>query len=379
VVKLASSLVDGRDPRELGRELDHQKQALQRVLQQPGLTVGKQTLMDALGGNTPGALASTRFAPTFASVPRGQVERALVDVDSAEREVELVGGAAATQPRDAQLMAATNAAAQARRAVQQLFQSASARVTNDPASTSASSKEAVAPTATTTHGGLITASVGRGGENHPADVEAVQRALVAKGFHVTIDRDAGPRTFNAIRQFQEGFLREPDGRVDVGGLTERRLGGSSSEATHTEPRSKEGGGGAAGTSRFDTERALRKARGDNAGANQCAKGVANVLEDQHFPCRRDNACEWWKHLPALGWERTSHSPESAPAGAVLVYKNNPQVGKPIVKPHGGQRYGHVEVVGIDQHGSRWYISDKARHSWGGSVPSNFAGAFVFKR
>lgn len=67
-------------------------------------------------------------------------------------------------------------------------------------------------------------SVGRGGENHPGDVMTVQQLLLDAGYDPgPVDGKAGDTTCMAIERFQRGFLRHPDGRVDVEGRTWREL------------------------------------------------------------------------------------------------------------------------------------------------------------
>ena len=76
-------------------------------------------------------------------------------------------------------------------------------------------------------GHLITDSVGRGGKNHAADVEAVQHALDAHGHSPgAIDHLVGPRTVHAIERFQHGFMKHPDGLIEVGRTTEHHLMGA---------------------------------------------------------------------------------------------------------------------------------------------------------
>ena len=70
----------------------------------------------------------------------------------------------------------------------------------------------------------IGASVGEGGTNSEADVRAVQQLLSAAGFDTKgIDGDYGTNTRNAIIAFQKTFLSNPDGRIDPGGQSIRRL------------------------------------------------------------------------------------------------------------------------------------------------------------
>lgn len=77
--------------------------------------------------------------------------------------------------------------------------------------------------------GLIGRSVGEGGRNEPLDVKIVQRLLNKHSLpplrDLTVDGVAGPDTNRTIRHFQEVVvkMRVPDGRVDPGGLTIRRL------------------------------------------------------------------------------------------------------------------------------------------------------------
>jgi peptidoglycan hydrolase-like protein with peptidoglycan-binding domain len=72
--------------------------------------------------------------------------------------------------------------------------------------------------------GEISASVGLGGSNVRADVLTVQQLLNAKGFNVGQPSGAcDARTISAIKNFQHGFMRSPDGRVDRGGTSWKKL------------------------------------------------------------------------------------------------------------------------------------------------------------
>lgn len=76
---------------------------------------------------------------------------------------------------------------------------------------------------------LINGSVGENGENNPRDVRTVQRLLnkhiVPPLRNLSIDGIAGKNTIGAIKHFQSVVvkMRTPDGRVDPGGKTIRRL------------------------------------------------------------------------------------------------------------------------------------------------------------
>jgi outer membrane protein OmpA-like peptidoglycan-associated protein len=64
-------------------------------------------------------------------------------------------------------------------------------------------------------------SGGRGGENASSDVRAVPAAL-----GLAADGDCGPKTIAAIKAYQKKMGQaKADGRVDVGGTTERALAG----------------------------------------------------------------------------------------------------------------------------------------------------------
>lgn len=78
-------------------------------------------------------------------------------------------------------------------------------------------------------------SVGRGGQNAPGDVRAVQAAL-----GITVDGQCGPRTIEAIEahQVKAMGLTRPDGRVDPGGATERSLAGGGGTAKGEEGGAK---------------------------------------------------------------------------------------------------------------------------------------------
>jgi hypothetical protein len=70
----------------------------------------------------------------------------------------------------------------------------------------------------------LSASVGSGGKNYPKDVELVQRLLKKAGQDPgKIDRRCGPKTIAAIKAFQKGFLPKPDGLVQPGKTTIRKL------------------------------------------------------------------------------------------------------------------------------------------------------------
>lgn len=75
---------------------------------------------------------------------------------------------------------------------------------------------------------VLSAAVGAGGGNQPNDVGLVQILLnVMRGVQrkslLQVDGIAGPRTIEAIKEFQSQFGRRADGRVDPSGPTLRLL------------------------------------------------------------------------------------------------------------------------------------------------------------
>lgn len=73
-------------------------------------------------------------------------------------------------------------------------------------------------------GARIRSSVGTGGTNETGDVRVVQDLLNrAASAGLDVDGDCGPLTERAIADYQKGFSRRPDGRVDPDGLTLRKL------------------------------------------------------------------------------------------------------------------------------------------------------------
>lgn len=130
---------------------------------------------------------------------------------------------------------------------------------------------------------------------------------------------------------------------------------------------------------FDSERAIREARRDDAGTYDCARGVANILIDQGLPCTRGHAHTWAQTLPENGWILIEGlSPDTAPEGAVVVYDRNDNHATLMAQGvEDGRVYGHVEVVTVSEDGTRNYAAGAAIDSTpGGSVPQNFVGVYV---
>lgn len=68
-------------------------------------------------------------------------------------------------------------------------------------------------------------SVGAGGNNGKADTRKIQKLLNAifPSQLLEVDGDCGTKTVNKIKRFQRRYMNNPDGRVDPGGRTLRKL------------------------------------------------------------------------------------------------------------------------------------------------------------
>ncbi len=70
----------------------------------------------------------------------------------------------------------------------------------------------------------LTGSVGKLGANKPNDTRIIQTLLKQHKIDCgVIDGLCGKKTITAITLFQKGFLSWPDGRIDVGGMSWRKL------------------------------------------------------------------------------------------------------------------------------------------------------------
>lgn len=84
----------------------------------------------------------------------------------------------------------------------------------------------------------LSASVGQGGVNRADDVRRVQQLLYARGHTGVGSPPSGAcdaATIAAIRDYQSGYLRNPDGVVDAGGRTWRLLSASFSGSADVPP------------------------------------------------------------------------------------------------------------------------------------------------
>ncbi len=76
----------------------------------------------------------------------------------------------------------------------------------------------------------LTASVGQGGKNLPADVQTVQELLRGNGFDPGSGGVCDAKTIAEIRAFQARFMANPDGLIEPGHRTWQQLIGQASGA-----------------------------------------------------------------------------------------------------------------------------------------------------
>jgi hypothetical protein len=131
-----------------------------------------------------------------------------------------------------------------------------------------------------------------------------------------------------------------------------------------------------GVSGFDSARAIQFSNTDNASLGFCARGVANILQNQNLGNFRGvDAHDMINLTNSQGWVRLPNvTPQNAPVGALLLFNSDVRLGK-SPRNKGGGKFGHAELV-VDNNGQRGYVSDKVRNNFGGSVPDNFQGAWV---
>lgn len=170
-------------------------------------------------------------------------------------------------------------------------------------------------------------------------------------------------------------LRDP---LELGAGKPEDAAGPASEEKPQDPGAAQGGDTAAPATDFNSARAIALAATDDAGDGHCARGVANILSDQAYPVTRGNATDWADSLPRNGWVRLENvTPQTAPPGAVVVYKSDIALGKEP-RNNGGGRFGHVEIIAINSAGQRVYVADQVYVRPGGSVPDNLVGIFVYR-
>ncbi|MEM7679968.1 MAG: CHAP domain-containing protein [Pseudomonadota bacterium] len=122
-----------------------------------------------------------------------------------------------------------------------------------------------------------------------------------------------------------------------------------------------------------TELFHKVATTDNAESGYCARGVANILRAAGVDVAGGNAHTWNGDLPQRGWVKLEGvSAADAPPTAVLVYDRGPEGQRNTP----GQKYGHVEIVGVDENGKRTYTSDAVRNNAGGSDPGRDLTVYV---
>lgn len=196
--------------------------------------------------------------------------------------------------------------------------------------------------------------------------------LVDTGINALEALGVAPDTINNIREAVASH-----GDLFRGAFAlERLVGGISRGTFETRASQFYGTGRHADYDGFNSSLALRVAASDDAGGGYCARGVKNILRAMGLPTFNGNANNFDEQAARLGYVRLPGvNPNNAPEGALLFFDNDRSVGKNN-RGTGGGSFGHVEMVAKDGNGQTWFVSDKARHNWGGSVPDNFGGAYV---
>jgi peptidoglycan hydrolase-like protein with peptidoglycan-binding domain len=149
----------------------------------------------------------------------------------------------------------------------------------------------------------ISDSVGQGGKNLEDDVLQVQAALNRNGAKLDVDGKIGPRTIQAIKDFQKKNGIGPDGLVEVGKRTANALagkggggpsGGGGSAAGGGKGGAAAGGGAGGGSGGATPSHAGEGAGGGGAGGggNEPAEhGKGKVIEQGERPSPDDSVPE----------------------------------------------------------------------------------------
>lgn len=120
--------------------------------------------------------------------------------------------------------------------------------------------------------------------------------------------------------------------------------------------------------------ASKASKTDSVGYGWCGRGVWSVLNSIGYGkgLRSGDGQDWECILREAGWVPLHCPvPKYAPFGSILVYTSDLRLhGRNLVGTKGG-KFGHVELVALDEKLGRVYVSDKPRRIAGGTVPMNF--------
>lgn len=162
---------------------------------------------------------------------------------------------------------------------------------NNNENSNGSEEQPVATTTTTNTAPAktISASVGSGGMNKKADVMTVQQLLNNVGYKLVVDGGCGPKTVNAIADFQKNKMgvAKPDGRIDPGGKTWTALSKNNTApqppATALDTSKINDTVGLGGKNRSDdvkvVQTLLQRAGYTIAIDGQCGGGTINTIKD----------------------------------------------------------------------------------------------------
>jgi len=177
---------------------------------------------------------------------------------------------------------------------------------------------------------------------------------------------------------EEDFNQLPGGMASSPGNPQADYNDPNSQDPNSQdPNFQDPGPGGNGT--FNSNQANNITNRDNAPVGYCARGVANIAEQQNLGDFRGlNAHDFPSRMASQGYVLdTSYNQYNAPEGALLIYNSDTRAGKPA-RNSGGGLYGHVEYVSYSSSGSRQYSSSHTSARPGGSVNDNFMGAWVKK-
>ena len=221
--------------------------------------------------------------------------------------------------------------------------------------------------------GLITASVGRGGKNKPADVKAVQTALNKYGkADLSEDGKCGPKTIKAIENFQKSLkFSRPDGLVEPGQLTEQGLrgqkvkGGSAATEEHeAEAEAVEAGSvfgvalgtiGAAGAAA--AVKAAKLAEASKNESEKVAQQLLNKLKEAAAKGAGGEGGTILKELEEAYKENLEHIRKIQSAAMELAKRKTEESVKALKKAAEESVPGFKKVEKLVEDGSKW-LGDK---------------------
>jgi hypothetical protein len=216
----------------------------------------------------------------------------------------------------------------------------------------------------------------------PGVQQALQQALAKAGVQTNAQKGELPTVNNTPASADTGCTLQT---VTLNGKTTlaSRVNGENYFGTGTTRSAGEGNTVCGnGWGEAKSQAAVCISQNDGAGGGFCSGGVTSVLTTLGYPTASTaEARNYGTTLASKGWVKLDGAaPTTCPPGGVLVYGKDAG-GKVCSKaalgrPATGHECGHVEIV-TETGGKRLYVSDKPRENYGGSVPKNFIGCWVY--